>query len=110
MGMSMFDYDLAEWIIREIAEAFSPERIIVFGSVARGEADEHSDLDMLVVMDTDIRGPLRSVPIRMHVLGLGCYMPMDIFVLTPEEYEENKDNRLSFASEIVRTGVVAYEA
>ncbi len=39
-----------------------------------------------------------------------CPLPMDILVLTPEEFESNKDNKYSFASEIVKAGVVAYEA
>lgn len=104
----MFDYALAKEIIDEIARVFSPERIIVFGSVARHEADEHSDLDLLIVMDTDIEYIKRSVPIRKHLLKYE--MAMDLFVLTPEEYEANKDNKYSFASEIVKTGMVAYEA
>jgi len=37
-------------------------------------------------------------------------LAMDIIVLTPEEFEENRDNPYSFTSEIVRTGAVAYEA
>lgn len=104
----MFDYNLAQDVIDEIARVFSPKLIIVFGSVARHEAGDRSDLDLLVVMDTDLRGPKRSAAI--HKQFMKCPLPMDIYVLTPEEYESNKDNKYSFASEIVRTGVVAYEA
>lgn len=82
--------------------------IMVFGSVARHEAGERSDLDLLVVMDTDLRGPKRSAAI--HKQFMRCPLPIDIFVLTPEEFESNKDNEYSFASGIVKTGMVAYEA
>lgn len=56
----MFDYDLAKDVIDEMVGVFSSKMIIVFGSVARDEAEDRSDLDLLVVMDTDLRGPKRS--------------------------------------------------
>ena len=87
--------------------AFSPRLIIVFGSAARHEAGDRSDLDILVVMDTDLKGTKRAAAI--HKQTTDFMMPMDVFVLTPSEYEANKNNEFSFASEIVRTGVVAYE-
>lgn len=105
---AVFDYDLAKDVIDEMVGVFSPKMIIVFGSVARDEAEDRSDLDLLVVMDTDLRGPKRSAAI--HKQFMRCPLPMDIPVLTPEEFESNKDNKYSFASEIVKAGVVAYEA
>lgn len=104
----MFDYPMAEEIIKRIVADFSPKLIIVFGSVARHEAGDHSDLDILVVMDTDLKGAKRAAAI--HKQTVDFMMPLDVLVLTPSEYEANKDNKYSFASEIVRTGVVAYEA
>ena len=94
-------------IIDRIVTVFAPKLIIVFGSVARHEAGDHSDLDILVVMDTDLKGAKRAAAI--HKQTTDFMMPMDVFVLTPSEYEANKNNEFSFASEIVRTGVVAYE-
>ena len=44
----------------EIARRYSPEKIILFGSHARGDANEDSDVDMLVIMDfSERRGPIR---------------------------------------------------
>lgn len=104
----MFDYSLVDETVKRIVEKFSPEKVIIFGSVARREADEHSDLDILVVMESDELPYLRSVPIRVAVAGIR--VPKDIIVMTPSEFEEKKDNEFSFTHEIVRTGVVAYEA
>ena len=104
----MFDYKMADEVIERIIDVFSPELIIVFGSVARHEAGYHSDLDILVVMDTTLKGAKRAAAI--HSQTTDFMMPLDVLVLTPSEFDANKDNRYSFASEIVRTGVIAYEA
>ena len=103
----MFDYSLVDEAVRRIVENFSPEKIIIFGSVAKGTADEYSDLDILVVMDTDRRQHERAVPIYLALAGIR--IPKDILVLTPEEFASNSENEFSFVSEIVQTGVVAYE-
>ena len=104
----MFDYKMADEVIERIIDVFSPELIIVFGSVARHEAGDHSDLDILVVMDTTLKGAKRAAAI--HSQTTDFMMPLDVLVLTPSEFDANKDNRYSFASEIVRTGMIAYEA
>lgn len=104
----MFDYKMADAVIERIIDVFDPEMIIVFGSVARHEAGDHSDLDILVVMNTDLKGAKRAAAIHNHTTDF--MMPLDVLVLTPSEFDANKDNRHSFVSEIVRTGVVAYEA
>ena len=104
----MFDYSLVDETVKRIAEKFSPEKIIIFGSVAKGTADEYSDLDILVVMKSDKQPYERAVPIYLAVAGIR--VPKDIIVLTPEEFAAQHDNEYSFASEIAQTGVVAYEA
>ena len=104
----MFDYSLADRTVELIAERFSPEKIIIFGSVARREASETSDLDLLVVMESDRPDHERAVPIYMAVAGIR--VPKDILVMTPEEFDRSRIDPTSFTSKIVRTGVVAYEA
>ena len=51
----VFRYDLVQETVDTIVREFNPKKIIIFGSVAKGTADDHSDLDILVVMDTDER-------------------------------------------------------
>lgn len=82
--------------------------IIVFGSIAKGTADECSDLDILVVMDTDEKY-IRQ-PSKIYQAVYKIHIPKDILVLTPEEFGKEKDNRFSFTSEIVKTGKNAYKA
>ena len=76
--------------------------------MARHEAGDHSDLDILMVMDTSLEGAKRAAAI--HSQTTDFMMPLDILVLTPSEFDANKDNRYSFVSEIVRMGMIAYEA
>lgn len=104
----MFDYSLVDKTVNEIVRRFSPEKVIIFGSVARQEADDLSDLDILVVMDTKDPPYKRAVPIYLAVSSIR--VPKDIIVLTPKEFAENADNEFSFTNKIVNTGVVAYAA
>lgn len=104
----MFDYSLVDKTVDEIVRRFSPEKVIIFGSVARQEADDLSDLDILVVMDTDDPPYKRAAPIYLAVSSIR--IPKDTIVLTPKEFAEDADNRFSFTSKIASTGVVAYAA
>ncbi|MBM3502140.1 MAG: nucleotidyltransferase domain-containing protein, partial [Armatimonadetes bacterium] len=64
-----------ERVVREIAEKFDPEKIILFGSYASGNPTDDSDVDLLVVMETE-DDPLRAaVRIRMAV---DASFPMDL--------------------------------
>ncbi len=103
----MFDYSMVDQIVEIIVRDFHPERIIIFGSVARHEATDDSDLDILVVMDTDRPHFRRSSPIKHRVYET-FLLPMDMIVLTPQEFEAYKDVDTSLAHHIVSTGVVTY--
>jgi predicted nucleotidyltransferase len=103
----MFDYTLLDRVVDRIVNKFSPEKIIIFGSVAKGTAGTDSDVDILIIMDTELSYYRRSGPIRAAMRGIP--VATDMMVLTPEEYKELKDDESSFASEISKTGVVAYE-
>jgi len=102
----MFDYNLVDKIVERIASNFKPHMIIIFGSVANRTAGDGSDLDLFIVMDTDLTYYKRASVILCKLLDVP--IPMDILVVTPEEYEANKNNEISFMSEILSTGKVAY--
>ena len=102
---SEFDYSVVDHAVELIVDAVSPHLIIIFGSVARKTARKGSDVDILVVMDSD-----KPIEERYEVnLALrDLSVPWDVFVLTPEEFGEKKDDEYNFIYEIVRTGYVAY--
>jgi len=104
----MFDYSLVDIIVERIVSNFEPHMIVIFGSVANHTAKESSDLDLLVVMETDLTYYRRAPAILRKLMDVP--IPMEILVVTPEEYEANKNNKMSFMSEILSTGKVAYAA
>ena len=94
-------------VIRKIVEGYDPEKIIIFGSYARGDWTEDSDLDVLVVKETEER-PFD----RIGAVSGACWpreLPMDILVKTPAELEEELVEEQLFAREIMREGVLVHD-
>jgi predicted nucleotidyltransferase len=91
--------------LREALAPLAPERVILFGSAARGETDRWSDLDVIVVMRSEKpfveRG--REVMDRIHrVLGRHA----DALVYTPEEFEEMKGRGVGVVAKALEEGIV----
>ena len=91
----------------KLSRAFNPDRIVLFGSYARGEATEHSDIDFLVIMPTDQPRPKRSVP--MYRLLRNYLLSVDIIVRTQEEADEYANLPFSFMQTALREGVTLYD-
>ena len=101
----LFDYGIIDSIVHKIADDLSPQTIIIFGSVTRHEADDDSGIDMLVVMETD-RPCGTTTPIQSDTVLKD--IPMDIIVVTPEEFKKKINDGHSFINEIASTGHIAY--
>ena len=76
-------------MVARIVDRFDPERIILFGSHARGDARPDSDVDLLVVMP--VQGSRREKAIEIGVAVDDIHVPKDIVVVTPQAYERRKD-------------------
>ncbi|HQO04419.1 MAG TPA: nucleotidyltransferase domain-containing protein [Spirochaetota bacterium] len=76
-------------IVDVIVRGYKPNRIILFGSRARGEADADSDIDLLVIKDDNMPAIKRN----RYVRGLirDSVIPVDIIVKTTDEYEKYRD-------------------
>lgn len=72
-------------MVERIVERFHPERVILFGSHARGQARPDSDVDLLVVMP--IQGSKREAQLDVRKALRDIPMPKDVVVTTPEEFE-----------------------
>ena len=105
--MTPIDRRLIEHIKDRIVERFDPSRIIVFGSHARGTAQATSDLDIFVEMESS-RPPLQRAIEVDSIFGLRIW-PMDVFVYTPAEVEQLRQQRSSFLSAIESDDKVLYE-
>jgi predicted nucleotidyltransferase len=77
--------DLLAEVIRRIVEVAHPERIILFGSVARGEAGPDSDIDLLVVKAGV--GHRTRLAQRIHQSLFGIPAAIDVLVVTPEDVQ-----------------------
>jgi predicted nucleotidyltransferase len=76
---------LLDELVRRIVAVAQPERILLFGSAARGEMGEDSDLDVLVVKSGVTHRRRLAQDIHLGLFGLG--VPVDIIVVTPEDIE-----------------------
>jgi len=94
-------------MIRRIAEKFDPEKIILFGSHARGEAGPDSDADLLVVMRYS--GSRRKQATEIDLALWGIDLPADLLVFSPEEIEKYRNLIGTIIYPALREGKVVYE-
>jgi uncharacterized protein len=83
------DREEIDEIVRRVVTAADPERIILFGSAARGELGRNSDIDLLVIKAGDYAKREVSHRIRQSLRGLG--EAFDVVVATPEDIERYGD-------------------
>jgi predicted nucleotidyltransferase len=76
-------------MVNRIVRRFHPERIILFGSRARGTAGPDSDVDLLVVMPVEGSKSKTQLEIRRALRGIRA--PVDIAISTPEEFEWRRE-------------------
>jgi len=99
--------DIIAEITRKIIDQVHPDKVVLFGSFARGDYKETSDLDLLVIKESPLPRYKRAKDIR---LLLRKYMfPKDILVYTPEEVKEWEDVPMSFITTAMREGKLLYE-
>lgn len=101
------DEKVLEEIVRRIVGEVAPEKIILFGSAARGEMGPDSDLDLLVVKACEDRREVART-IRRQLIGIG--VPKDVVVVTPEDVEEYKDIPGYIIGPALKEGKVLYAA
>jgi uncharacterized protein len=76
-------------MVRRIVKRFDPEKIILFGSHARGVAGPDSDVDLLIVMS--VAGSKREKALQIRAALRGIAISKDIIVTTPEDFDWRKE-------------------
>ena len=98
-------------IVRDMADRivsrFDPEKIILFGSHARGEAGPDSDVDLLVIMEVEGSKLRTSVRIGVALAGMGA--PEDVIVANPDEFDRFRKLPGHVIRAAAREGIVLYE-
>jgi predicted nucleotidyltransferase len=94
-------------VIRRIVEVAQPEKIILFGSAARGQLGPNSDVEVMVVKSGVHRRNLAG-DIYMKLYGVG--LPVDVVVVTPEDIERYGKCPALVIEPALREGKVIYDA
>jgi predicted nucleotidyltransferase len=94
-------------LVDKIVNRIQPDKVIVFGSYAKGNATSRSDLDLFVIKNTYLPMSLRDHEIRPILSNL--LIGVDVHVYTPEEMEVYGAEEYSFAHTVLQTGKIWYE-
>ena len=107
MSLVAVDEKILEEIVRRLVAALDPDRIILFGSRARGDARADSDVDLLIIKDSDEPTYRRAIPAYRALAGLA--VPTDIIWRTSAEVEEWSGARNYVTTRALHEGRVLYE-
>ena len=94
-------------LVYRIAANLNPDKIFLFGSYAKGEANDDSDIDLLIVKDTSEPKYKRSIEIQR--LLIGSKLPVDIVVYTNDEFEKERLINYSFVNSAIQGAQLMYE-
>jgi predicted nucleotidyltransferase len=105
--MSSFNDRLINDIVRRVVDTAQPEKVILFGSRARGDARPNSDFDLLVIKPSDEPRYRRAIPLYVALADLP--VEVEVMVYTPQEVEEWSGVPQAFVTTAVREGKTIYE-
>lgn len=97
-------------IVDKLAAEYAPQRIILFGSYAEDRASADSDVDLLIVKDTQERFIDRWTTVRKILTDRERTLPIDTLVMTPGEIADRLAAGDQFVANIIRDGKVLYDA
>jgi len=93
-------------ITQQIIEKYKPEKIVLFGSAARGKPDLDSDVDLLIIKkETPLYGADR---IRELSRIIERNIPLDLLIYRPEEFEKRVQMGDPFLKSVLKEGKVLY--
>ena len=107
MKTTEIDQSTLDEIIRRVVDVARPEKIILFGSAARGEMNRHSDVDLLIIKDGADALELMG-EIYMNLDGVGA--AVDAVVVTPDDIERYRDSHAVIIKPALQEGRVVYES
>ena len=99
---------VVEKLVNRLVEGYDPIKVILFGSRARGDGDDGSDIDLFIVKETSRRRFDRIVEVGRLLTDRHRRVGLDVIVLTPAELDERLALGDPFYEEIVSVGKVLY--
>ena len=94
-------------ITSKIISNYDPDKIILFGSYARENFNDDSDLDLIIIKNSKLPRHKRGLEVRrlFYVLTI----PMDLKIYTPIEYDQELQNKYSFLYSVIKDSKILYE-
>lgn len=92
-------------VVKQIAEKFQPDQVILFGSYAYGNPRPESDVDLLVIMETRLRNTEQAAQIAR---ALDYHFGLDLLVRSPRQMAERLTLGDFFMQEIMEKGKMLY--
>ncbi len=102
----MIDINKIKQVATRIGIETNAEQVILFGSHARGEAHETSDVDLLIIAESNLPRFKRSR--NLYKLFRPYPFSMDLLVYTPLEVEKGRNSELSFVYTVLKEGKILY--
>ena len=96
-------------VVEKLKSEYKPLRIILFGSYAFGNPTEDSDIDLLILKNTNKRRVDRFVQVKKIIYNPNYKIPISPLVYSPEELEERLRIGDDFIKEIIQKGTILYE-
>ena len=103
----MIETNQIDEIVNRIARNYKPDKIILFGSYAKGNYTDNSDLDFILIKDTITPKHKRGLEVRRLFYGLP--IPMDFKIYTSSEFINELSNQYSFLSSAIKDSKILYE-
>jgi predicted nucleotidyltransferase len=103
----MIETRLINDIVKRIALNYNPDKIILFGSYAHGNYTVNSDLDFILVKETNAPKHKRGIEVRRLFYRLA--IPMDFKIYTSSEFDKELSNQYSFLSSAIKGSKILYE-
>lgn len=95
--------------VRRLVDAYRPERVFLFGSVARGDANADSDYDLLLIVPDDAEADRKRSRLAYQVMW-GTGVAADVLVWTAGEFERRSSVPASLPSTVLREGILLHAA
>jgi len=109
MAPQEFD-KMTKEIVSKLVKDYNPEKIILYGSYAAGNYNDDSDIDLLIIKETEDRFIDRWVAVRKILTDRNRKIPLEPLVLTPYEISSRLERGDQFIAEILDKGKLLYAA
>ena len=100
--------EMIQNIVQTIVTGYTPRKVILFGSYAYGEPGKDSDIDLLIVKDTDKRPIERWMEVKKLLRARNQTISVSPLVYTTQELEERLAIKDFFIQEVLEKGEVLY--